>query len=213
MRQRPFVTNLPQSAGHLILWGLAATVFAGCVSNPPLAQAPLYISPTSGPTARLLLRINHTGGRYTVSSFAQPLGCSHRQEFVSATVREPERQIVTLPANRLQTLSFMHVRDDRQSCQVIVSFEPRAGNTYLMRNTADAKGCTVELVNASNPEVPMQERSRIVRERVGMGLNDNACKPLTSTVSVLPAKGAAPEVRGASAVDSLEPFKDLLPGK
>jgi hypothetical protein len=193
---------------------LAAALLAGCATQPVKAPspAPAYAAPTSGPTARLLVRVNHSGGRYTVSSFAQPVSCSQRQEFVSASVREPERQAFTLGANRLQTLSYMQQPNDRQACQVIVSFEPRAGKTYLMRNTADAQGCGVELVDASDLEHPALERSRMVRERIGFGLNDNACKPILSTSVPVPTGAAAAQAPGSRAKDdSLAPFRDLLP--
>jgi hypothetical protein len=152
---------------------LAAAFLAGCaapVQQGARTPAPMYSPPASGAVARLLLRVNHSGGRYTVSTFAQPVSCSQRQEVISTTVREPERQIVSLAANRLQTLSFMHQPNERQACQVIVSFQPRAGKTYLMRNHADGNGCTTELLDASNPEQPAGEASRIHRERIGMGV-------------------------------------------
>lgn len=197
---------------HQRLTLLAAILLAGCAAPParPPAPAPLYTAPTTGPTARLLLRVNHPGGRYTVSTFAQPVSCSRRQEFASATVREPERQTVTLAANRLQTLSFMHQPNERQACQVIFSFEPRAGKTYLMRSAADAQGCNVELVDATNPERPALEASRINRERIGFGLNDNGCKPITSTLpgTATPARAPAAAARQE---DTLGPYRDLLP--
>jgi hypothetical protein len=186
---------------------IAVVLLAGCAApaNRPHAPAPLYSAPTSGPTARLLLRVNNPGGRYTISTYAQPVSCSQRQEFVSATVREPERIAVNLAANRLQTLAFMHQPNERQACEVIVSFEPRAGKTYLLRGAADAQGCNLELVDASNPERPAAEATRIARERIGFGLVDNACKPITST-----ARPAAPAAN-ARGEDSLGPYRDLLP--
>lgn len=187
----------------------------GCAQNTNQfgGAAPLYAPPTNGPTAKLLLRVQHPGGRYTISTYEQPIGCSHRQEFVSATVREPERQAVVIAANRLRTISFMHVLENRQACQVILSFEPKAGATYLMRNFADAKGCNIDLINASNPEQPVRESSAIERERVGLGLIDNACKGLASTTPARPPKGIGTAASSGTKPDSLESFKDLLPGK
>ena len=188
-------------------------LLAGCAENPakPPATTSSYTAPSGGPTARLLVRVNHLGGRYSISTFDQPVGCSLRREFTSATAREPESQAFVLAANKLQTLSFLHVRADRQACEVVLSFEAKAGNTYLMRNIANAEGCRVELFNATNADAPTVERTRIRRERVGMGLNDNACKPLMSTVRPRDAAGS-PDSRDAK-LDALEPFIQLLPGK
>jgi len=185
---------------------------AACGTSPipPQATAPVYAPPTTGPAARLVVRVNHVGGRYTISTFEQPVACSRRREFAASTAREPESQAFTLTANKLQTLSFTHVRADRRACEVIVSFEPRAGNTYLMRNTATAEGCGIELVNVSNSDAPVAERTRIRREKIGFGQVDNACKPLTSTVS-RPAAGADARVPGRPD-GGLEPFIQLLPG-
>jgi hypothetical protein len=63
----------------------------------------------------------------------------------------------------------------------------------------------VELFDMSNADNPVPEPTRMRRERVGMGLADNACKPLTSTV-----RSAAP---AEARPDALEPFMDLLPRK
>jgi hypothetical protein len=176
----------------------------------PQSGVPAYAPPASGPAARLLVRVNHVGGLYSVSAFEQPVACSHRRQFVASTAREPESQAFTLAANKLQTLSFTHLRADKRGCEVIVSFEPRAGNTYLMRNTATAEGCSVQLFNTSNADAPVVERTRIRREKVGFGRIDDACKPLTSTIP-RPAAGANGRDPGKPD-DALEPFMQFLPG-
>ncbi len=195
----------PRAALPLILVALA---LGACVANPakPGARFPGYEAPAAGPTARLVVRVNNPGGHYTVSTFEQPVACTKRREFVSATALQPESATFALVANKLQTLSFLHIRPDRRGCEIIVSFEPRAGNSYLMRNTATAEGCQVELFNATDANAAVVERTRIRRERIGMGLDENACKPLTSTVT-RPAAGSA------GSGNALDPFIDLLPSK
>ena len=199
---------------HLRLPLIAAVLLSGCATAPtkPAAPAPLYSPPTSGPTARLLLRVINPGGRYTISTYAQPVSCSQRQEVVSTTVKEPERTSMTLAANRLQTISFMQQPNERTACQVIFSFEPRAGKTYLMRGASDVQGCSIELYDATNPDRPVAETTRMHRERIGYGQNDNACKAITSTAAPRPssAPGSAQPARGE---DALAPFRDLLPGR
>lgn len=189
---------------------LAAAALPACVANPPkpLASAPAYAPPSGGPLARLTIRVNHVSGHSTISTFEQPVGCSLRREIASVTAREPVNQPFNIVANRLQTLSFLHVGADKRTCEILFSFEPRAGNSYLMRNAATSQGCRVELFNTTNPDSPAVERTGIRRERVGVGLNDNACKPLMTTVR---PRGPA-EGRDAPA-GSLDPFIELLPGK
>ena len=187
---------------------VVATALAACVTQPlnPEVAVPHYLAPASGPTARLMLRVSQPGGRYVVSTYEQPVSCSQRREMISGTVHEPERQTFTIAANKLQTLTFMYARPDRQVCQIIFSFEPKAGSTYLMRNTANAEGCQVEMINATNVDAPLVERTRVARDRLGWGLNDNACKPLLSA-----APRSAPAGAATAPANSLEPFKDLLP--
>jgi hypothetical protein len=196
--------------------GVAAAIalLAACAArtsvNAPvrITPAPLYSAPTQGNRATLLLRVVHPGGQYTLSTFEQPVSCSQRREFVSSTVRDPERISKQVLADRLQTVSFLHVRTDRRLCEVIVSFEPVRGRTYLMRSTGDMERCRVEIVDmtlADSPrEVPIRHR-----DRIGYGLHDNACKPITSTGMVAPAGPAG----GAATptAPSLDDFRDLLP--
>ncbi len=186
---------------------LGTMMLSGCAGNPMTPEVLSYAPPATGPTAKLVVRVDQGAGRYVVSSFDQPVACSRRRQFVSAAGRDPGRHEFVLAANRLQTLSFLHVRDDKQACEVILSFEPRNASTYLMRNTATAKGCTVELFNSTNADAATIERTLIRRERVGMGSRDSACRPLTSTVQ--PRNPPA----GSQRPDYLEPFVDLLPGK
>lgn len=169
---------------------------------------PAYVPPSGGPVARLIVRVNHVGGGSAISTFEQPIGCSLRREIARTTAREPLSQTFNLVANRLQTLSFLHVREDKRGCEILLSFEPRAGSTYLMRNAATADNCSVELYNTSNPDSPVVERTRIRRERIGLGLSDNACKPLLTTVRPQGAAQGRDTPAGA-----LDPFIELLPGK
>jgi hypothetical protein len=193
--------------------GLAAVLLAACAApsaNAPvrITPAPLYSEPAQGNRATLVLRVVHPGGQYTLSTYEQPVSCSQRREFVSSTVREPDRISKQIVAGRLQTVGFLHVRTDRRLCEVIVSFEPARGRSYLMRSTGDAERCRVEIIDATAADAP-REVPVLRRERNGYGLHDNACKPITSTGIKPPA--AAASAAAAPARPSLDDFRDLLP--
>ncbi|TWO71042.1 hypothetical protein FN976_12020 [Caenimonas sedimenti] len=171
---------------------LALVLTAGCVTVPP---APNYTPPTGGPSARLLVRTLHPGqGTVSISTFEQPVACSRRQLLERTTAAEPARSEFTLRANRLQSLSFVYMRNDRRACEVIVSFQPKANGRYLMRNRAGGDGCSVELIDATNPDQPADEPSTLRRERVGLAATDNACRPLTSVTPARSRTDGLPEV-------------------
>lgn len=204
---------LTRTAGHATL--LALALLAGCASrnaNAPVRITPaaLYAAPTQGDRATLMLRVVHPGGQYTISTYEQPVSCSSRREFVSSTVRDPERTSTQVVAGRLQTVGFLHVRTDRRICEVIVSFQPARGRTYLMRSIGDMERCQVDILDATSADAP-REAPILRRERIGYGLHDNACKPITSTAMVSPAPAAGGASGTAPARPSLDDFRDLLP--
>jgi hypothetical protein len=184
----------------------AAMLFTGCAgtrtaSSPP---APAYVAPTQGARATLLLRVVQPGGSYSVSIFEQPVSCSHRRAIASGTEKAPERITTQLAAGKLQTLDFLMVREDRQACEIAVSFEPVRGRTYLLRNSVEGTTCRMELIDATSTERPAPV-AHVRRELHGYGRLDDACKPLTAAVPSAPAPAAA------AAGPSLDDFRQLLP--
>jgi hypothetical protein len=141
------------------------------------------------------------------AAFAQPVSCSQRRDVVNASHKDPERISTGITSGKLQTLAFHFIRQDRKTCQVLLSFEPKAGKTYLMRNVADSEGCRSELLDITNPDAAKAEPSRMHREPTGFLQADNACKPLTSTLPDSARKGVD------ARANPLEGFRDLLPGR
>lgn len=176
-------------------------MLAGCAA-PGGGPLPAYAPPAAGAEAALLVRVVQSGSRYVVSTFQQPVSCSGRRQIAAGSEREPERVSTRLAAGRLQTLAaYFESADHRRACEVILSFEPAKGHTYLMRNTLEGNQCVAELaeVGANARAVPTLQR-----QRRGLNLAQDACQPLTTTA--LP--GTA---RPQSGAGSLEDYRDLLP--
>ena len=184
---------------------LASCANQGVRNNGTLPFAPLYREPTSGPQARLLLRVTQPGGMYVLSTYENAASCSGRREFVRATVQEPERISRQIPAGRVQTVGFLFLRQDNRVCELMMSFEPARGRTYLMRNSVEGERCHVELIDVTSLDNPAAV-PHLRRERVGYGRLDNACKPVAST-----SMPAAPAPTPRPTAPTLDDFRDLLP--
>lgn len=194
--------------GRTRSWLPLVALLAGCAgpgARPPTA-APPYQAPAHGAQATLLLRVTQPGGQYSLSTFENPVSCSRRRELASGTEREPERVARQVPAGKLQSVSFLYRNTNRQACEVILSFEPARGRTYLVRNVVEAKKCSMELVDITSPNQPAPV-PRMQRTRLGYGLLDEACQPITSTAMPAPAGTATRDE------PSLDAFRDLLPTK
>lgn len=183
---------------------MVALLLAGCAAPRAGGPLPAYSPPTSGPDATLLVRVTQAGSRYVVSAFQQPVSCSGRRQITAGTEHEPERVSTRIAADRLQTVAvYFESADHRRACEVMLSFEPARGHTYLMRNQMDGQQCGADIaeVGAGGNGRPVPS---LQRQRRGQNLADEACQPLTSTT--LP--GTARPQGGAA---SLDDYRDLLP--
>lgn len=178
---------------------LGAALACGCANPPaPAVQRPTTAASAAtsakGPSARLLVRtLQPGGGTASISTFEQPVACARRQVLERTSIADPPRSEFALRAGRLQTLSFLYVRGDRRGCELIVSFEPKANRTYLMRNRVLGDHCELELIDATNPDRPQLEPSTLRRERTGAPGGDDICRPISSTAAPRGRGDALPE--------------------
>ncbi len=181
---------------------LAGLLLAGCATQAP-APLPAHMPPTAGPQANLLVEVLNTDDRYVVSTFEEAGSCSGRLQIAAGTQRDPERMSTRIAAGRVQTLAvYFEAPNQRQGCEVLVSFEPHSGKTYVMRNARDTHACTLSVreVDAAGDRLPV----RIVqRERRGSHWPDNACTRMTTAALESAASGDGP--------GSIDDYRDLLP--
>lgn len=171
---------------------LAALLVAGCATPPPAKPLPRYVAPTSGATAKLVMRGDVRGGVYGVVAYDDAENCTGLRMVGTGSVgRNPPS--TTLAADRLTTLAYMFVRNEpKQACVVRWSFKPMPGKTYLVSGTAGETGCgSARLIDATDPD-QMREEPSALRRNVAA----NACVPLAQSKSVVAAAKAGGEVNG-----------------
>jgi len=150
--------------------GLTATsalILAGCAApRPPM---PDYVSPTSGPTAKLVMR-GYGADVYGVFLFGDSNTCT-QQQFVGRGRRDGEPpKSVQVAAGQWVTLDFMSFDNVRRtSCRIRWSFQPTADRTYLVSGTANATHCAARVYNATNPD-DMKLESTAIQRNVGGNL-------------------------------------------
>jgi hypothetical protein len=182
--------------GKTLSWpavAAAAGVLAACATGA--AKLTDYVVPAGSPTARLLTRPTLASNMaYTLVAFEDGQACQHAQRLAQIKPGH-ENQSTTLRAG--ETVTLMYVGEYRkQYCSAYFSFTPRAGHTYLLASRQDTNGCAVNLLDASNGDTPVPERSFVALTKKG-----DAC--------VASSTSAAPANAGATA-GQLSDFKDLL---
>jgi hypothetical protein len=175
--------SVPTWRGALLA-PLAAALVAGCATPPANnAKLPKYEAPPGTSTAKLAVRGAVPSGDYFgVLVYDDADHCKNpRLAGAGSSSRNPDS--VALAAGGMQTLAFVIVKSNKQSCTVRWSFTPEANKTYVINGGALGSGCTASLLDASNPD----------RMRVPDGLlRRNApgvfCVPLAQATAV---KGGA----------------------
>jgi hypothetical protein len=126
--------------------GVISSLLGGCAST--------YVSPPTGP-ATAEITVTFTGHSHRLAKFASifedPFECRSWQRIeigqaLAATIIVPAR------STTLQLLSaggrfegYQTVSSQR--CDVIVSFEPKAGRKYSLSHVDDADGCRVQMIS------------------------------------------------------------------
>lgn len=176
---------------------LLAGVLAGCAARAPTAQpVPKYVSPASGPTARLVTRAAvATGDLYGVYLYDEADGCAGPRSLgVGSATRHPAS--VDVAAGRMQTVGFFLVTSDKRMCGVRWSFIPQPGKTYLLNAKSIAVsaafasgGCIARVMDMSDPDNIKPEPTALRRNPQ----STLQCLPLSQskTTSALADKDAA----------------------
>lgn len=153
----------------------AIALLAGCVTAEPTATAVRHVAPTSGPTARLLVRASvPPGDLYGVYVHDDALACTGpRIAGAGSATRQPAA--TALAAGQLTTLDFMLFKPSRTACIVRWSFTPEAGKTYLLTGLGNAAGCTARVLDATDPDAIKPVAQAVRRNnatRACMGLDE-----------------------------------------
>ncbi len=145
----------------------SALILAGCAApRTPIAD---YVPPTSGPTAKLVMR-GYGADVYGVFLFSDSNTCT-QQQFVGRGRRDGEPpKSVQVAAAQWVTLDFMTFDNVRRtSCRIRWSFQPTADRTYLVSGTANATHCAARVYDATNPD-DMKLESSAIQRNVGSTL-------------------------------------------
>lgn len=192
MRKRQF--------GKTWIWP-AIAVTAGLLGACATGAAKLteYVVPAGSPTARLLTRPTlGSNMTYTLVAFNDGQGCQHAQHLAQIKPGH-DNQSTSLRAGEPATLLYVG-EYRKQYCSAYFSFQPKAGHTYLLASYQDTNGCAVNLLDASDGDAPVPERSYVKLAKKG-----NACVPVASA--------AASSAAASGKSSQLDDFKDLLPAR
>ncbi len=158
----------PGRLAALLLLALSAC------AQPPVVP---YYAATAGPTSRLLMRGTlEPGDAYGVYLLGGVQDCTQPQRVGTGTANPAA---TTITANRLSTLDVVVTKSNRTFCRVRWSFSPRAGRSYLVAARGEPGGCSVSLLDATNPDDIRTELSARRRDAPG-----NSCIPLAAAKTV-----------------------------
>ncbi len=182
---RSGLAALAAACGVLLLLGGCATPAPGGAGGLKL---PRYVAPSAGsPSARLLVRgAVQPGDRYAVLRHQDAEACKSPQVVSESAPQQPTQQ-AAIAVDVLTTLEFVIVRPVGVNSCMNLSFTPEAGHTYLMQGTQIGSGCSVQLLDATQPDRPRPLPDAVLRTAAGQ-----RCMPLAQ------ARAKAPRPAGAS---------------
>jgi hypothetical protein len=185
----------------------ALLLVSACASRVP--PPPIY-KPPPGPLATVVMRGDvKPGETFGFFVFQDGQNCRQPQELgVGRNGVDPAT--VSIGA-RFATVEMFMMLQDHKSCRAIWSFEPGAGRKYLMVAASTPTGCRSNLLDATDPDHPIVERS-LRRRDDG---TTRVCIPLSQThtraelATAAPAQGSG---SGSAPVteDDLSGLKGLL---
>lgn len=168
-----------------------------------------FVPPTSGDTARLLIRpVVPAGVTFSLYTFEDQQTCRDRQHIVDGKAKGENRSSV-LRAGSLATLEYVG-QERRRSCAISFSFYPKPQHTYLLATSQDSERCVIRLLDVTDADNPRSEKSLVKRTRQGNGCAVLARNPAPVESIDQTYQGMHKE-DGTVGVGSMDDFKDLLP--
>jgi len=184
---------------------LATALLAGCATPPNKpATLPAYTAPAGASTAKLAVRgAVPTGDYFGVLVYDDASNCKNpRLAGAGSATRNPDS--VALAAGGLQTLAFVIVKPNKESCTVRWSFTPESSKTYVINGGAMGSGCTATLLDASNPDKMRIPDGLVRRNAPGV-----FCVPLSQAVAVKGSGGRGGQSDGAAVLNPGATADDL----
>jgi hypothetical protein len=203
--------TLPLPTARLLAPMAIATLLIGCATPNQTAKAPplpKYIAPDGVATAKLAMRAAIPSGDYFgVLVYDDANDCkSPRIAGAGSSARNPTS--VTLAAGSLQTVAFVIVKPNKESCTVRWSFTPQVNKTYLVNGGALGTGCSAALLDATNPD-----QMRVPDGLVRRNAPGSICVPLAQAVPVRGSKAGGQSADGAAVLNpgaSTDDLADLI---
>jgi hypothetical protein len=200
------LTLLATTRRSALIGPLAAALLAGCATPPAnnAAKLPPYAAPPGASTAKLAVRGAVPSGDYFgVLVYDDADNCkSPRLAGAGSSTRNPES--VALAAGELQTLAFVIVKPNKQSCSVRWSFKPESNKTYVINGGALGSGCTASLLDASNPD-----RMRVPEGLMRRTAPGQFCVPLAQAAAVKGNGARGGQSDGAAVLNPAATADDL----
>ena len=199
--------NLSATIHRIALLSPLAALMAGCATplgNNATAKLPNYAAPPGASTAKLAVRgAVPTGDFFGVLVYDDGDNCKNpRLAGAGSSTRNPES--VALAAGGMQTLAFVIVKANKQSCTVRWSFTPQSNKTYVINGGALGSGCTASLLDASNPD-----RMRIPDGLLRRNAPGVFCVPLAQATAIKGGDSRGGQSDGAAVLNPGATADDL----
>lgn len=179
---------------------IAVALLAACAAGTQVATP--YRAPASGATAKLIVKASvGPVARFQLVSFSDAQHCTGGQLVATQADLVGGVTFALLKAGQMSTLSFRTIAG--MQCEVIGSFLPRAGRTYLLGAVDQGGRCGIQLDDITVNKAPEASFVSRTPQRGGCVAQDNLEKRMLTQVTAN-AKSSTP---------SLDDFKDILPGK
>jgi hypothetical protein len=144
----------------------ALLLLAACAGPAPTNTPPMsYVVPTSGATARLLVRASvPSGDRFGIYVHEDAVDCK-RPRLAGSGNASSQPAATMLAAGQLATIDFVLFKPGKQQCVVRWSFTPEAGRSYVVSALGAAAGCNVRVLDATDPDAIKPAAQLLRRDR------------------------------------------------